>query len=456
MFKESDEIEDSDKFWQTGQYEVKTCKTSSNLYTEKVEISDSTSNSKLSQEKHPQKEDISKNLSEKNTSVAEAEESNKENVCKNCGENFKDFEGILAHNCLYKDIEKSSFHIFKVFDPLQENKSKLAAENSFDGNISVSSTSKISPSSKISQDISSQSLSLAASKQIFSPSTKTLIGDSSRSLTSSVAPHKWNSSRISLPAFTTKHSEREEHNIAYTNYPMYVTPPQALPPFQALKHNSLNVRDLTAENLLELHKSSCISNEYRSLPSECIKKDSVLSLTLATPEQRSFSSPQNIRVEPSRSVTRSKESYNLQSPGSFCIASTERLPEVEELSIVHTKYPTFGTPPRIIPSSHTRNDESSRRVLKPIPVKIVQSPYLCDATIKTSSPEIKLEKYDSPKSSTFVSPKPVSSFKKSNEDSSRSEIDTTISDISPKEELTQTEGEISDNYPGYVKVNVMK
>ncbi|GFY76098.1 hypothetical protein TNIN_295351 [Trichonephila inaurata madagascariensis] len=253
------------------------------------------------------------------TSVAETEESEMEIVCKKCGEDFKDDEG-------------------------EKEKSKLAAETSVNENISVSSTSKISsPCNKISQDDSSQSLPLATSKQLYSPSTKTLKGEASRSRTSSVASHKLKSSKRSLPATTTKSSEREEPKMVNTNYPMYVTPPQSIESFQALKDNSLSVRDSTVENLFEPCKRTCSAIGYSSLPSECIKKDSVQSLTLATPEQRSFSSPQNIRVEPSGNVTTSNESYILQSPRSSCIASIGRPNEVEVLYTVDTKYPTCGT-----------------------------------------------------------------------------------------------------------------
>ncbi|GFY68687.1 hypothetical protein TNIN_197021 [Trichonephila inaurata madagascariensis] len=95
-------------------------------------------------------------------------------------------------------------------------------------------------------------------------------------------------------------------------------------------------------------------------------------------------------------------------------------------------------------------------VLNPAPVNIFQSPYLYDGTIKTSSPEIESEKYDSPKYSTFSSPKPVSPFKKSNEGSSGSVVGTRIFDVSPEEEFPQTEGERSDNYPGFVRTKVIK
>ncbi|GFY68689.1 hypothetical protein TNIN_197041 [Trichonephila inaurata madagascariensis] len=83
--------------------------------------------------------------------------------------------------------------------------SELETETPVNKNISIASTSKLSsPPCKIYKKDSPEPLSLTTCKQFSSPSTETSIGDSSRSLTGSVASHKF-PSRKSFPPTKTKH-----------------------------------------------------------------------------------------------------------------------------------------------------------------------------------------------------------------------------------------------------------
>ncbi|GFQ63890.1 hypothetical protein TNCT_452501 [Trichonephila clavata] len=318
MSKNPDKKEASGKIRQLGHRDGKISETLSKINSEELEILDLTSKPKLLQENHPQKEDTSENKSEKNKiSLEEAEVCKNEFDCKKCGEGFKDFEGMAAHDCFYIRTNKSSLSIPKVFDQSQETVNlKLVAETSANENIAVSLTSKISsPSRKINEDDSPQSLSLTTFKHFPSPSIKTLKGDSSGRLTSSAVSHKFQSSRRSSPATKTRRSENEASKRVSTKYPVYATPPRSIRPSKELKNDSLNFKNSATKNLFEKHRRSSI-------------------------------------------------------------ATTERSPEIEVPSKIDTQYPAYVTPPRSIPSSHIHNDDSSRRLINPVAINLLQSPQM--------------------------------------------------------------------------------
>ncbi|GFY68688.1 hypothetical protein TNIN_197031 [Trichonephila inaurata madagascariensis] len=217
---------------------------------------------------------------------------------------------------------------------------------------------------------SPESLSLTTCKQFSSPSTKTSIGDSSRSLTGSVASHKF-PSRKSFPPTKTKHTNMEVSKLVLQKYPTYVTPPRSLPSSQALKDDSLNVKDSAIRNLFQPYKIPSTATGYRSPQSECIIKDSERSLTV-TPKQRSSSSPQLFKGEPSRSVP-IEAPHNLQSPRTSFVAPTQNPEETKLTERVCTKYPAYEYHPRSFPFSHTETSDSLRSLMDPMPVNLYQS-----------------------------------------------------------------------------------
>ncbi|GFQ64866.1 hypothetical protein TNCT_497911 [Trichonephila clavata] len=351
MSKNPDKNEDSGKIRQLRHRDGKISETLSKINSEELEILDLTSKPKLLQENHPQKEDTSENKSEKNKiSLEEAEVCKNEFDCKKCGEGFKDFEGMAAHDCFYIGTNKSSLSIPKVFDQSQETVNlKLVAETSASENIASS------PSHKITEDDSPQSLSLTTFKHLSSPSIKTLKGDSSGRLTSSVVSHKLQSSRRSSPATKTRRSENEASKRVSTKYPVYATPPRSIRPSKALKNDSLNFKNSATKNLFERHRRSSIATTERSpeieVPSKIYTKYPVY-------------------VTPPRSICPSKElkndSLNFKNSATknlferhrrSSIATTERSPEIEVPSKIYTKYPVYVTPPRsICPSKELKND----------------------------------------------------------------------------------------------------
>ncbi|GFR08936.1 hypothetical protein TNCT_568371 [Trichonephila clavata] len=365
MFKESDETKDSDIIRQLGYCDAIISKVSSNLDTEEVEIPDSTDNPKFLQENNPQQKDVSKNLSGKNKiSVAESTESKNENVCKICGEEFEDFLELMVHDCLYKDIEKESFHISEIFGHLLENKtSELVAENSANENISVSSKSKMSsPSCKISKEGTFESPSSATSKQLSSPSTKELKGI--RSVTSSVASHKLQSSRRSFSAAITilpeKNSitrSKESHisqsqrsyiatierppevemlNRVYTNYSTYGAPSRCIPSSHTHEDKSSGrVMHSVPVNLFQLPRINTI------------QKVSDSSESVVIPGAINFDQPTRIY---------STETYT----GSSGIVMNPNSVNLQSSRIYNTK-------------THT---DSSGIVMNPVPVNLFQLPQI--------------------------------------------------------------------------------
>ncbi|GFR12764.1 hypothetical protein TNCT_467371 [Trichonephila clavata] len=306
------------------------------------------------------------NYEKNNTYACEAKENIYKYKCKSCGERFKSFEGKITHDCTYGVLEKVAEQLQKMKSP------ELPTETSIKKNISVGLTSKISsPPSKISKNDFPESMSPTTCKKL--SSTKTPKADSSRSRINLFASDKLQSSRRSLPSTTTKHTERKATKIVYNRYPIYVTPPRLIPPSQTLKDGSLSARDSATKNLFPTRKRSCSPTENRSLQTECIKKDSVQSLTLVTPKERSSSPPDLFKGEPSRILSRLDASYNLQSSRRSCTAITRRPPEIEVVGRVYTKYPALGTPPRSISLSHTQKDDSSGSVMDPVPINLFQS-----------------------------------------------------------------------------------
>ncbi|GFS60044.1 hypothetical protein TNIN_268721, partial [Trichonephila inaurata madagascariensis] len=303
---------------------------------------------------------------------------------------------------------------------------------------------------------SPESLSLTTCKQSSLPSTETRIGYSSKSLTGSVTSHKF-PSRKSVPSTKTKHTKIEVSKLVLQKYPTYVTPPRSIPSSQAPKDNFLNVKDSAIRNLFQPYKIPCSATGYRSPQSECIekdstrtetlvtsKKDSPESLSITTCKQFSSSSTETSIGDSSKGLTGSVTTHKFPSRKSFPPTKT-RHTKMEASKLVLQKYPTYVTPPRSIPSSQALKDDFLN-----VKDSATQSPWyykgeiiayssgsvsnatpqifeIYDGTIKTSSPEIESENFDSSEFLTFSLPKPVSPFKKSSEDSSGSVVDT-ISD----------------------------
>ncbi|GFR12752.1 hypothetical protein TNCT_467331 [Trichonephila clavata] len=341
MSKKLDKTEVSDEIrqHQPSRFEISSkpyFRFSPSLDTEEIEILDSTNNPRLSDKNNPQKEDIFEKSEKRNETFVDGSEENKiEFDCKKCGEEFKDIEDVMAHDCPHKVTTESPLDIKSIFDLVKQKQLReREAENSPDENIK---------------------------------------SDSSRSRTSSVALHKVRASGRSYSGSITPCSERKIPKIVYNRYPIYVTPPRSIPSSQAIKDYSSNARDSATKNIFQSRKTSCSATESRPLQAECIKTVSEQSLTLVTPKERSSSPPDLFRGKPSRILSRLDASYNLQSPRGSCTAITRRPPEIEVVGRVYTKYPALGTPPRSISLSHTQKYDSSGSVMDPVPMNLFQS-----------------------------------------------------------------------------------
>ncbi|GFX99500.1 hypothetical protein TNCV_3039751 [Trichonephila clavipes] len=367
MSKEPDKTENSDIIRQLVHSDSEISETL-NLDTEEDGNPDSTSNPKLSQEKYPQTVGASENKLEKSKmSFDETEESKNELDCKKCDEGLKNFEGITAHDCFYIETKKSSLHISKVFDHLQEKEnSKLITETSVNENISVSSTSKISSPCKISEHDSPQILSLATSKQLYSSSINTLKGDSSRSPTSSVESHKLQSRR-SFPSTTTMRCEGKKTKKIFNKYPIYVTPPRRImpKPSKELKDDSLKIKNSASKNLFESGRRSCIATTNRSPIIEVPNIIGVNYPVYVTPPRQIM--PFKELKDDSLKIKNSASKNLFESDRRSCIATTNRSPDIEVPNIISVNYPVYVTPPR--------------RVMNPIPVNLFQSPHMHNTQI---------------------------------------------------------------------------
>ncbi|GFQ73260.1 hypothetical protein TNCT_476831 [Trichonephila clavata] len=293
---------------------------------------------------------------------------------------------MAAHDCFYIRTNKSSLSIPKVFDQSQETVNlKLVAETSANENIAVSLTSKISsPSRKINEDDSPQSLSPTTFKHLPSPSIKTLKGDFSGKLTSSAVSHKFQSSRRSSPATKTRRSENEASKRVSTKYPVYATPPRSIRPSKELKNDSLNFKNSATKNLFERHRRSSIATTERSPEIEVPSKIYTKYPVYVTPPRSICPSKElkNDSLNFKNSAT--KNPFERQRRSS--IATTERSPEIEVSSKIYTKDPAYVTPPRSIPSSHIHNDDSSRRLINPVAINLFQSPQIYSTEMISAFP----------------------------------------------------------------------
>ncbi|GFY68784.1 hypothetical protein TNIN_21211 [Trichonephila inaurata madagascariensis] len=518
MPKKLDKTEDSDEIRRIRPRHFQTSNAQYFRYSPTVvsDVLDLIITTSLPEDINPQREDISENKLEKDEKcVVETEKSQKELDCKKCGETFKDLEGLIAHNCPHKETKETKLDLptiinFLVEKQLSVHKSKNSPDESIRGDSSKNRTSSVvsqrslssrrslpapmtfCPEKERTKTFSDKYPAQATSSQSF-PYSLTLkdylLSERDSAAKNLFQPrersHSDSGYRKSVPPTKTKHTKIEVSKLVLPKYPTYVTPPRSIPSSQAPKDNFLNVKDSAIRNLLQPYKIPCSATGYRSPQSECIekdstrsetlvtsKKDSPESLSLTTCKQFSSSSTETSIGDSSKGLTGSVTTHKFPSRKSFPPTKT-RHTKMEASKPVSQKYPTYVTPPRSIPSSQALKDDFIN-----VKDSATQSPWyykgeiiayssgsvrnatpqifeIYDGTIETSSPEIESENFDSSESSTFSLPKPVSPFKKSNEDSSGSVVDT-ISDVSPKEELPQTEGERSDNYPGFATVNVIK
>ncbi|GFX99508.1 hypothetical protein TNCV_3039831 [Trichonephila clavipes] len=341
MPKKLDKTKDSDKIRQIRPRQFQTPNApyfqySPNNTIAEIEILDLINNPRLSEENNPQKENIPENKLEKDEACGvETEERKNEFDCKKCGERFTDFEGVIAHSCPHKEPKEIMLDMPTIFDLLWEKQlSEQESENSPDESIR---------------------------------------GDSSKNRKSSVASHKLLASRRSLPSTRTIRSEKEMTKTRSDKYPLHATSSRSFPSTPALKDYPLIIRDSAAKKPFQLRGKSCIDTGYKTPQSECIKKDSTQSLTLVTPKQRTSSSQQLFRGEPSRSITRLEISHNLQSPRASCVSPTQKPEKIEVIERFHAEYPTYKEHPRSFPSSHTEKDDSFRSLTDPMPVNLYQS-----------------------------------------------------------------------------------
>ncbi|GFX99512.1 hypothetical protein TNCV_3039871 [Trichonephila clavipes] len=360
--------------------------------------------------------------------------------------------------------------------------------------IFCSATGYTSPQSECIIKDSERSLEFDTPKQRPSSSPQLFRGEPSRNVTRLEVSQNLQSPRTSCIASTGSPHEIEVVERVCTKYLTHGTHPQSFPSSHIETGDSL--RSLMGPMQVNLYQSNqkC-STEMLSDPSGCVRIPTAInidqspwihSIETCTDSTGNVVIPVAIDLAQSpllyNTETFTDSSGNLLNPApvnlfqssqindteTFIDSSTNRMipgamnnfsqfPRYYKDEIIADSSGSVMNPiPLIFQTSHKNYPKSFSfspvKVQNPASVNIFQSPYLYDATIKTSFPEIESEKYDSPKSS----PKPVSPFKKSNKDSSKSVIDTTLSEISPKKKFTQMEGERSDNYPGLVKVNVIK
>ncbi|GFU92344.1 hypothetical protein TNCV_443981 [Trichonephila clavipes] len=370
-----------------------------------------------------------------------------------------------------------------------------AIRNLFQPNkIFCSATGYTSPQSECIIKDSERSLEFDTPKQRPSSSPQLFRGEPSRNVTRLEVSQNLQSPRTSCIASTGSPHEIEVVERVCTKYLTHGTHPQSFPSSHIETGDSL--RSLMGPMLVNLYQSNqkC-STEMLSDPSGCVRIPTAInidqspwihSIETCTDSTGNVVIPVAIDLAQSpllyNTETFTDSSGNLLNPApvnlfqssqindteTFIDSSTNRMipgamnnfsqfPRYYKDEIIADSSGSVMNPiPLIFQTSHKNYPKSFSflpvKVQNPASVNIFQSPYLYDATIKTSFPEIESEKYDSPKSS----PKPVSPFKKSNKDSSKSVIDTTLSEISPKRSLRRWKEKRSDNYPGLVKVNVIK